>query len=90
MSVADLDQRVTGGEVAWYREAFAHPGREDAYWARRDFSPTVPSVTAPVQFVGGWYDILLPWMLEDFEALQAAGRAPVRSPSSLGPGASAA
>jgi putative CocE/NonD family hydrolase len=26
--------------------------------------------------VGGWYDIFLPWMLEDFTALHAAGRAP--------------
>jgi putative CocE/NonD family hydrolase len=33
-------------------------------------------VTAPVQLVGGWYDIFLPWMLEDFAALQAAGRNP--------------
>ena len=27
-----------------------------------------------MQLVGGWYDIFLPWMLEDFAALQAAGR----------------
>jgi putative CocE/NonD family hydrolase len=74
--LADLDERATGAEVAWYREAFASPRRDDPYWTRRDFSGTVGGITAPVQFVGGWYDILLPWMLEDFEALQAAGRAP--------------
>ncbi|HEY2260423.1 MAG TPA: CocE/NonD family hydrolase, partial [Solirubrobacteraceae bacterium] len=28
------------------------------------------------QFVGGWYDILLPWMLEDYAALRAAGHSP--------------
>ncbi len=76
LPLGDLDERATGGEIPWFRDAFAHPGREDPYWVRRDFSATVPSVTAPVQFVGGWYDILLPWMLQDFEALQAAGRAP--------------
>jgi uncharacterized protein len=76
LPLGDLDERATGAEVAWYREAFTHPGREDAYWVARDFSAAVPTVTAPVQFIGGWYDILLPWMLEDFEALQAAGRAP--------------
>jgi putative CocE/NonD family hydrolase len=76
LPLGDLDQRATGAEVAWFREAFAHSQREDPYWVSRDFSETVPSVTAPVQFVGGWYDILLPWMLEDFAALQAAGRAP--------------
>ena len=31
---------------------------------------------APVQLVGGWYDIFLPWMIEDFHALRAAGRRP--------------
>jgi uncharacterized protein len=76
LPLGDLDERATGAEVAWYRDAFTHPGREDAYWVARDFSATVPEVTAPVQFIGGWYDILIPWMLEDFEALQAAGRAP--------------
>jgi uncharacterized protein len=62
--------------VAWLREGFEHPGREDDYWARRDFSQTLPQVTAPVSFVGGWQDILVPWMLDDFIALQAAGRSP--------------
>jgi uncharacterized protein len=74
--LGELDARATGGPVPWFQEAFASPGREDPYWARRDFSARVGEVTAAVQFVGGWYDILLPWMLEDFEALQAAGRAP--------------
>ncbi len=76
LPLADLDERATGAAVGWYREAYARPGREDPYWMRRDFSATVGRVVAPVQFVGGWYDILLPWMLEDFEALQAAGRGP--------------
>ncbi|HET8979599.1 MAG TPA: CocE/NonD family hydrolase [Solirubrobacteraceae bacterium] len=76
LPLADLDERATGGAVTWYREAFASPRREDPYWTQRDFSKTVANITAPVQFVGGWYDILLPWMLEDFEALQAAGRGP--------------
>jgi putative CocE/NonD family hydrolase len=76
LPLADLDERATGAPVAWFREAFASPGRDDPYWAARDHSAAVTNVSAPVQFVGGWYDILLPWMLDDFEALQAAGRAP--------------
>ena len=40
----------------------------------RDYARDVAQVTAPVQLVGGWYDIFLPWMLEDFAALRAAGR----------------
>ena len=76
LPLTSLDERATGSAVAWFQEAFESPGREDPYWVRRDFSGGVADVTAPVSFVGGWYDILLPWMLADFEALQAAGRAP--------------
>ncbi|MFZ0040000.1 MAG: CocE/NonD family hydrolase, partial [Solirubrobacteraceae bacterium] len=74
--LGDLDTRVTGAEVGWYREGFGHTRREDDYWRARDHSAKVPEVRAPVQFIGGWYDILLPWMLDDFEALQEAGRSP--------------
>jgi uncharacterized protein len=76
LPLTSLDERATGGAVAWFQEAFASPGREDPYWVRRDFSAGVADVAAPVSFVGGWYDILLPWMLADFAALQSAGRAP--------------
>jgi putative CocE/NonD family hydrolase len=71
-----LDERATGAPVAWLREGFENRGRDGDYWARRDFSVSVPQVSAPVSFVGGWHDILLPWMLDDFRALQDAGRAP--------------
>jgi putative CocE/NonD family hydrolase len=74
LPLADLDRLATGAEVAWFREAMASPSREGEYWAARDYAPDVAQVTAPVQFVGGWYDIFLPWMLEDFAALRAAGR----------------
>jgi putative CocE/NonD family hydrolase len=74
LPLADLDELATGAEVAWYREAMAHPKRDDAYWVVRDYTAGVTKVTTPVQLIGGWYDIFLPWMLEDFRALKAAGR----------------
>jgi uncharacterized protein len=74
LPLADLDELATGTEVSWYREAMAHPTRDDAYWVARDYAAGVTKVTAPVQLVGGWYDIFLPWMVEDFCTLQAAGR----------------
>ena len=69
-----IDEVATGAPVGWLREGFGQPARDGEYWARRDFSATVPAVTAPVSFVGGWHDILLPWMLDDFRALQDAHR----------------
>jgi len=73
LPLVELDQRLTGAEVDWFREAMASPGRSDAYWVARDFAAGVAKVSAPVQMVGGWYDIFLPWMLEDFRALRDAG-----------------
>jgi uncharacterized protein len=74
--LTDLDERATGAEVAWFRQATASPLRADAYWVARDYAADVEKVTAPVQLIGGWQDIFLPWMLEDFTALEAAGRDP--------------
>jgi putative CocE/NonD family hydrolase len=76
LPLSDLDERATGAEVAWYREAMASSLRDDAYWIARDYAASVRDVTAPVQLIGGWQDIFLPWMLEDFTALRAAGRDP--------------
>ncbi len=76
LPIGDLDERASGAQLTWYREALQHTAREDAYWVTRDFSTGVGAVDAPVQLVGGWYDIFLPWMVEDFVALQRAGRAP--------------
>ena len=74
LSLADLDERATGAEVAWFREGLASRSREDTYWAKRDYAAGVEKVAAPVQLIGGWRDIFLPWLLEDFSALQAAER----------------
>ncbi|MGH2872269.1 MAG: CocE/NonD family hydrolase [Solirubrobacteraceae bacterium] len=76
LPLAELDRAAIGASVAWFQDALPKLARDDPYWAARDFEAAVPSVTAAVQFVGGWYDILLPWMVADFEALQAAGRNP--------------
>jgi putative CocE/NonD family hydrolase len=76
LPLGGLDELATGGEVGWYREGLASRGRHDAYWVARDFAAGVGTVAAPVQLVGGWQDIFLPWMLEDWAALQAAGREP--------------
>jgi putative CocE/NonD family hydrolase len=74
LPLGGLDELATGAQVSWWREGLANPRREDTFWVARDFAAGVTKVTAAVQLVGGWNDIVLPWMLEDFSALQAAGR----------------
>ncbi|MGN6390849.1 MAG: CocE/NonD family hydrolase [Gemmatimonadales bacterium] len=75
-SLEDLDRRVTGGEVPWFRQSLAGRQRDDPFWVAGDFSAGVATVEARIQMVTGWYDSFLPWQLEDFAALQDAGRKP--------------
>jgi putative CocE/NonD family hydrolase len=75
-SLDDLDRRLTGGEVAWFREASSRPEREDSWWVQRDFSAGVAQVETPVQMISGWYDAFAPWQLEDYAELERAGRRP--------------
>lgn len=76
LPLGELDSLTTGASVGFYREWFEQTALDDPYWAARDFSADVAGVAAPVQLVGGWYDIFLPWMVEDYAALRRAGRAP--------------
>jgi putative CocE/NonD family hydrolase len=76
LPVAELDALTTGRPLGFYAEWLSHSGADDPYWVARDYSAKVAEVTASVQLVGGWYDIFLPWMLEDYAALQTAGRSP--------------
>jgi uncharacterized protein len=74
LPVGELDESAVGSRLPWYREWFEHTSADDPYWAARDFSAGVAEVTAPVQLISGWYDIFLPWLLEDYRALRGAGR----------------
>ena len=74
--LAELDERAFGAPVPYFREWMDEMSPDSPYWAARDFSSAVGDVEAPVQLTGGWYDIFLPWMVEDFRALRAAGRRP--------------
>ena len=69
-----LDERVAGAPVSWFREGLSAVDPATPYWSSRDYAAGVAKVTAPVQMITGWHDILLPWMLEDYAALQSAGR----------------
>jgi uncharacterized protein len=76
LPLGELDALTTGRPLGFYAEWLSHSAADDPYWAARDFSGSVREVTASVQLVGGWYDIFLPWMLEDHAALRSAGRSP--------------
>ncbi|WP_090932717.1 CocE/NonD family hydrolase [Nonomuraea jiangxiensis] len=73
--LAELDALATGQQSSFFQEVLQN-GPQTPFWARRDFSATVAAVEAPVNMMGGWYDIFLPWQLKDYAALRAAGRRP--------------
>jgi uncharacterized protein len=70
----ELDERAFGAPVPYYRKWMEAMSPDSPHWATRDFSSSVGDVRAPVQLTGGWYDVFLPWMVEDFSALRDEGR----------------
>jgi uncharacterized protein len=73
--LAELDALATGAPVQFFQDLLVS-GPDTPFWVKRDFSPTVERVAAPVNMTGGWYDVFLPWQLEDYAALRRAGRRP--------------
>ncbi|NVI86969.1 CocE/NonD family hydrolase [Actinomadura sp. BRA 177] len=71
----ELDRLATGAQQRFFQELLVN-GPDTPFWDKRDFSPAVSEVTAPVNMTGGWYDIFLPWQMKDYAALRAAGRRP--------------
>ncbi|MEW2355941.1 CocE/NonD family hydrolase [Spirillospora sp. NPDC029432] len=73
--LGELDVLATGEQQRFFQDLLVN-GPDTPFWDRRDFSPTVSEVRAPVNMTGGWYDIFLPWQLKDYAALRAAGHRP--------------
>lgn len=74
LPLQEVDALIAGQPVPFFREWFEVAAPDDPYWTQRDFSADVAGVTAPVQLIGGWQDIFLPWLIEDYVALRRAGR----------------
>ncbi|HEX6873730.1 MAG TPA: CocE/NonD family hydrolase [Micromonosporaceae bacterium] len=85
LPLAEADLLATGREVAFFRRWLelagarhdpSMTGQAEEYWAALRHDHRIAAVTAPVLMVGGWQDIFLPWQLEDYAALRAAGARP--------------
>jgi putative CocE/NonD family hydrolase len=74
LPLGEADVVATGEEIAFLRAWLARPGPE--YWDERGHAVRRAAVTAPVLMVGGWHDIFLPWQLDDYATLRAAGARP--------------
>ncbi len=77
LPICTADEVILNKQVPFFRTWVEHFGQEnDPYFAQIDLRPDVPNVQAPVHLMGGWYDIFLPGLLDDFMLLQKAGKRP--------------
>jgi putative CocE/NonD family hydrolase len=76
LPLGEADEVATGRPVAYYRDWLEHNQAGDSWWGAVDYSPGVAKVQAPAHLLGGWYDIFLPQLIEDYERLRRAGRSP--------------
>jgi len=84
LPVGQLDEKVFGRAHDNFRRWLEESAPDSPYWSSHDFSSNVGVGDTPVQLVGGWHDIFLPWMIEDWRALRARGR---ETQLIIGPGA---
>jgi putative CocE/NonD family hydrolase len=74
--LAEADRITTGAEIEFFQRWLAEADPTSAYWTQRGHAHRLPQVNAPVLMIAGWYDIFLPWQLNDYTALRAAGVQP--------------
>jgi uncharacterized protein len=76
LPIGEADAEVSGRPKIFFRDWLANPEADDAYWRDRDHSGRVREVEAPAHLFSGWYDFFLRELLDDYEALIAAGKTP--------------
>jgi uncharacterized protein len=75
LPLVDLDEQVLGHRDERWRSIVEHAENPE-WWAPTDHRARVHAVTTPVNMVTGWYDLFLPFQLDDYAALVAAGNPP--------------
>lgn len=76
LPLRDLDELAIGQHSSFFQKWLAQPEADSDYWQQRTFETTVKDITAPINLVGGWYDIFLPWQVRDYRILREAGKHP--------------
>lgn len=69
-----LAKAATGTDLRVWRDWLDSLAPGSAYWEHRDFTSNIGRSPGAAQLIGGWQDIFLPWLIEDWTALRDAGR----------------
>ena len=73
LPVASMDQKVVGEHVNFWQDWVKHDSADDSWWAPMNFRTSIGEFARPISMVAGWFDIFLPWQMQDFMALRKAG-----------------
>lgn len=76
LPLLEADVLVAGESVPIYREMLSSTNPDLPYWKERDHSAGLPRLNAPVFLIGGWYDIILQCVLDNYATLKTAGKNP--------------
>ena len=76
LPLIDLDVKLTGKELNAWRVVVLNSEPPYTYWESTDRRDKVSNVKAKVSFSTGWWDIFLPWNLEDYLKLKDNGLEP--------------
>ena len=82
LPLIDLDVKLVGKELNAWRVVVLNSEPPYTYWESTDRRDKVSNVKAKVSFTTGWWDIFLPWTLEDYHKLKENGHEP---PLTIGP-----
>lgn len=74
LPLLDADTVAVGHPVGFYRDSVQHDQPGDPYWTPTDFRPALRDLGIPATMIGGWYDMSLPSVLADYQALREGGQ----------------
>lgn len=75
LPLQEIDRRVVGTAVPFYRHLLAHPPGDPA-WQPVEAHERLAEVRAPAHFISGWYDFLLQDLIDDYVKLSAHAAQP--------------
>jgi len=73
LPLADAADAVTGGRWPWFQEWATHRDAPHDYWAPYDASAALDRVEVPVLLAGGWQDVFVHDVLDQYAHLEARG-----------------
>jgi putative CocE/NonD family hydrolase len=74
LPLRDADTVAVGHPAGYFQDAIEHDKPGDPYWEPSDFRPVLAGLGVPVTMLAGWYDVVLPQMLADYQLLRDNGQ----------------